>query len=129
MKKYAFALLGLANAIVVSQAKEFVNLNFDAGAPISELPPSFFQQADLILPGWTARMGENVLTKVIYNNVLSEHGSVGVYSAGGLWGPLPEGRYGVGLRGGAEFPSAGPAVSASISQTGMIPVYAQSLLF
>lgn len=40
-----------------------------------------------------------------------------------------EGRYGALLAGGAEYPSLAPVLSASISQVGLIPGNAHSLLF
>ena len=68
-------------------AKDFVNFNFDDGAFPSGPIPDFLQPADLVLPGWTARMGDHVLSEVIWNNALSENGFVGVYSTGGPGGP------------------------------------------
>lgn len=110
---------------ICAHAKEFVNLNFDSGAFPPGPTPDFLQPVDLMLPGWTARMGEHVLTEVLWNNVYAANGSVSVYSAGAS----VQGRYAVFLVGGAEYPSTGPLVSASISQVGAIPMGAQSLLF
>jgi len=124
----AFVLLSFGSALDVSSlfAGEFVNLRFDQG----EFPtgvPQWFQPADRMLPGWTARMGDNVVSEVLWNNTLVDYGSVGVRSVGPAWGPMIEGRYGVRLAPGVEYLTTGPIVSSSISQVGMVPVGARSL--
>lgn len=116
-------------ALVCANAKEFLNLNFDEGAYPSGPAPDFLQSVEYVLPGWVARMGDHVLTEIVWNNAYPENGLVGVRSAGGLWGPLPEGRYAVRLTAGPEYPSLDPIVSASISQIGSIPSDARSLIF
>jgi len=126
----ASALLSLWSVVSVFSlsAGEFVNLRFDQG----ELPtgvPQLFQPADRMLPGWTARMGDNVVSEVLWNNALVDYGSVGVWSAGPAWGPMIEGRYGVRLAPGVEYLTTGSIVPSSISQVGTIPEDARSLYF
>lgn len=106
-------------------AKDFVNLNFDEGSLPAGPAPDFSQPTTLILPGWTARMGDHVLSEIRWNTPYQDHGSISLYS----YGASVQGRYGVLLTGGAEFPSLSPIVSASISQIGMVPADAHSLLF
>lgn len=118
----------LLNAPGAARAKEFVNLDFDAGG-IPSAPFDFLQNAEFVLPGWTARMGDHVQSQILWNNGFAEYGWVGVHSVGGLWGDLPQGRYSARLTAGPEYPSGGPTVPSSISQLGTIPQHARSLIF
>lgn len=118
------ALAGFA----VASAKDFENLNFDEGG----IPPVSIndgaQPIGTLLPGWTAQMGAHELTEVYFGYQLANNGSVTV-SPQDRRSSIFEGRYGVLLQGGAEYPSTAPVVAASISQFGLIPVGTKSLLF
>lgn len=118
-------LFGALAGISIASAKDFVNLNFDEGSLPAGPAPDFSQPTELILPGWTARLGDHVLSEIKWNSTYTDHGSIALFSLGGS----VQGRYGLLLTGGAEFPSFSPIVSASISQIGMVPADARSLLF
>ena len=61
-------------------AKDFVNLNFNDGTYPRVVTSDFLQPVGLVLPGWTARMGDHVLSEVLWGTVYGEYGSVSVYS-------------------------------------------------
>ena len=109
-------------------AKEFVNMDFDLGRLPTEPVDQLHQPVDEILPGWTARMGSHVLTEIGYDAQLAHTGYISITPQGAR-PTLVEGRYGLLLQGGAEFPSLSPVVPASISQVGLIPAGTKSLLF
>jgi len=124
MNSYYTMFLIACPLVVSGVAKEFANLGFEDGQiPIPPIHP--LQPADLVLPGWTARMGDNVLSEVGFGGNLSEHGNVTV----NFDSPAFEGRFGLHLSGGPELGTAGPKVPASVSQVGLIPANARSLIF
>ncbi|MFO1460006.1 MAG: PEP-CTERM sorting domain-containing protein [Verrucomicrobiota bacterium] len=126
MTSSPFILFVALAGIAVASAKDFENLNFDEGRIPSS--PESFQPVGLVLPGWTARMGGHKLTEVYVGYLFAHNGSVTV-SPQYNQPPTFEGRYGIILQGGAEYPSTSPMVDASISQLGLIPWGTQSLLF
>jgi len=109
--------------LVVSSAQAqatFQNLNFELGSPGSE-NYAFNVPVANALPFWTVYYGDVQQTQVDYNVVTS--GTSIVSLIGGTYLPAIDGNYSVYLEEGVS------ASSVSISQTGLIPLGMQSLLF
>ena len=104
-------------------AQGFVNLNFEQATiiPASTNPElQFYIATTNALPGWTVLYGANQQSLITFN--APALGTTWVY----LWatnGEQLSGNYSVLLQGG------GTASAASISQTGLVPANAESLLF
>lgn len=121
--------LSLAVAFFLSQAvfgQGFVNLNFEQAIikpdPSSPYYP-YAVYASNAIPGWTATGGNLGPNEILYNDL--SLGAPCISLSGTNPAPL-NGAYSVGLYGGAFFPGN---VGVSISQTGMVPVFAQSIQF
>jgi hypothetical protein len=80
------------------------------------------------LPGWAAFIGTNQLTQVLQNNYTLGNASVDILGPYWSHGGIIEGQYTVVLQPGVN-PSVGGYISASISQTGLVPAEAMSLQF
>lgn len=117
----AFWLCGMS-----AQAKEFINLGFDDGYRMTGTVFRWDIPAEEALPGWTVKMGDQVLEQVRWNTSYPESGSISIMTP--PW-PGAEGVNAVRLIAGAVYPAREPAVTASISQVGTIPTDANSLLF
>ena len=99
---------------ILSSAGEFKNLNFDEGG--NPLPPfDQPQSVGLVLPGWTARMGDQVLSQIAWNSEGITYGRVSVTPPASRPNVL-EGRYGMLLQGGPDFSDSSPNLAASVSQ-------------
>ena len=111
-------------------AQGFVNLNFEH--PILPLNPVNFQVPIARgLPGWvgysaSVTFGTNTVSQIAYNAVSIGADAISLHDTNDQDGFLPiAGKYSVFLQGSS---ASGP-YSASIGQTGQIPVNAQSLTF
>lgn len=100
----------------------FQNLNFEQANPVpaGNPYPSFNVTTASALPGWTVYYGSSQQAQVAYDT--ESLGATQVSLEGVGYGAI-DGNYSVFLQGGIT--SSG----ASISQTGLIPIFAQSLLF
>jgi hypothetical protein len=101
----------------------FQNLNFESARiipiPSGDYGPNSIATTNA-LPGWAVFIGSSQLSEITYND--PDLGSTWV----NLWatnGAQISGRYSVLLQGGLSAPAA------SISQTALVPVSAESLLF
>jgi PEP-CTERM motif len=109
-------------------AQGFVNLDFES-ANLSPVPAGQFGGYVPIsdaLPGWAAYFGTTQLTQVLQNNLTLGSGSVDVLGPDWTFGgsAIIDGQYSVELQ-----PDTSDALSATITQTGMIPITAKSLQF
>ena len=129
----ASILLVLALTIKIQQGFSqgaFQNLDFEA-ANLSPIPPG--QSGGLVpitsaLPGWSGDLGSTPVTQVLQNNQTLGDASIDLLGPSWTHGGIIEGQYTVVLQPG--FATAGDAyVSASISQTGLVPARARSLQF
>ena len=136
MRIYKSLLLQLGAVCLAAslQAQNFTNLDFES-ANLTPVPAGQFGgevSVSNALPGWTAYIGTDQLTQVLQNNVTL--GAASVDMLGPDWnsgyGAVIEGQYSVELQpgqsGGGGIP---PNVSASISQTGLVPANTLSLQF
>ena len=104
----------------------FINLAFESAKiiPINDSPQYPYGIATTnALPGWTVYLGGNPTAAITYNDptVGSTWASL-VASNAPYMSPI-SGKYSVLLQGGLSLPSA------TISQTGLVPVGTESLLF
>src|SRR5688572_21687317 len=107
-------------------AGDFVDLGFDDGYRFTGTEFRWDIPAEEALPGWTVKMGDQVLEQVRWNGSYPESGSISIMTP--PW-PGVESVNAVWLIAGGIFPAHEPAVPASISQVGIIPAEANSLLF
>ena len=114
----------------------FHNLDFES-ASLALIPPGQFGGFVPIsdaLPGWTGYIGTNQVTTVLQNNYTLGNASIDIFGPdwGRYEGGIIEGQYTLALLQGVDPQSMGwpvQFVSASISQSGLVPGNAQSLQF
>lgn len=114
------ASLGFAR-LVLSQG--FVNLDFESAKIISDPSSPYYPYGiatSNAIPGWTAILGASQQSQITYNAPAIGSTWVNLWAA---YGSQLSGNYSVLLQGGMT------ASSASISQTGLVPAFADSLLF
>jgi len=99
----------------------FVNLNFESAQviPATGSYPNGIDTANA-LPGWSVYYGANQQSQITYNNPALGSTFVTLYATNGF---QLAGNYSVLLQGG------GTASAATISQTGLVPLSAESILF
>ena len=126
--QFLAAVFSLALPLAVfAQGTSFINLNFEA-AILPSLPPGQSGGSILVtsaLPGWHAYFGTDEIFTVTHNDV--SLGAVNVSMLGPQYASsqILEGAFTVVLQGG--FNTGG--TSASIAQTGLVPLNARSLQF
>lgn len=121
----AFLLAGRPASVA---AGEFTNLDFEqAHRPIAFLdaPANHHIAPSVAFPGWTVQLGGLDVAQCPYNTVTLGSGSVDLF--GSLppitgFGHVLEGNFSAGLQAGING-------TATLSQTGLIPSDAKSLLF
>jgi hypothetical protein len=106
--------------------QSFIDLNFEQSKIVSSNYDSEFDiyYGTAIVPGWTGYLGTNLDTTILWNNGTLGNASIDVISPGGPGGAI-EGKFTLWLQQGG----GNPFVSASMSQTGLVPADAQSLQF
>ena len=115
-------------------ARAFVNLDFES-ADLTPIPPGQFGGSAPIgfaLPGWTGYLGTNRVSSVLQNNLTLGTASLDILgpnwnNVGGI--RIIDGQYTVILQPGFDPFGSGHDVSASISQTGLVPANAESIRF
>ena len=108
----------------------FQNLGFE-GAHLSPIPAGQYGGSVPIadaLPGWSGFLGTDQMTEVLQNNLTLGNASIDILGPYWSFWNLIEGQYTLVLQPGAN-PSVGGYISASISQTGLVPLDARSLQF
>jgi hypothetical protein len=123
--RFAAALVVLASLVSsarFAQAAPFVNLDFEQAS----VPPGTGQTIDasLAFPGWTARLGSDILTQVYYDYQGEDNGLVALYdrSDPSALVPLLQGQYDAYLR-----TQAFTLAPASLAQIGDIPSGSKSI--
>ena len=130
--KICIAIALLFIVVQRSYTQDFVNLNFES-ANVSGYSPVNYIPINAALPSWAAYYGYSNNPTYSGAPVLYDGRSLGGAliiledtNAPNYFGPLPiQGNYSVLLEGSIPF----SGTSASIGQTGTIPVTAQSLTF
>ena len=127
--KITLAVGLLCSGTHLGWAQGFINLDFES-ANLATIPAGqygFYVSSLDAIPGWAASIDGKQVTQVLQNN-----GTLGDPSFS-IWGPtgtgfgVLQGRYSVVLTGGYVL-TGSPHVT-SISQTGLVPVSARTLLF
>jgi hypothetical protein len=130
-------LLRFACLVVVSFAlsrnvfgQDFVNLNFEQSTVVSSNYDDLFgfYYGTANVPGWTGYTGTNQVTTILYNSPTL--GSAGISVVGPAFTDI-QGQFTLLLQPG-QRPQAGfdgQFVGASMSQSGLVPAFAQSLQF
>ena len=113
----------------------FINLDFESAHVVLDASSPYYPYAvyaNTAIPGWTAYYGTTnnptyvSLSSISYNDMSLGAANVSLEDTNAIYGPLPiQGKYSILLQG--SIPAA--VSSASIGQTGTIPVTAQSLTF
>lgn len=115
-------------------AQGFINLGFESArlVPIPEDPYNRVQ-FDQAFPGWTATVGGIPVTRVLTNSVFLDTAGIAIINRS--WtnfafipGGLIEGRYTAILMSGS-LTNTFNGVDTTISQTSLVPIGMQSLLF
>lgn len=124
---FATILLLIGNQFGFSQG--FQNLDFEAG-PIYNSPDWAAIYPDA-LPNWTVRFGNTVQPGASCNNFTLDYPVVALMSQGGFLGTnyVIAGDRSVYLQSSASLGDPSSAINVSISQVGVVPVGAQSLVF
>ncbi len=133
--------MAAAFAALSIQAQTFQNLNFEQANPVIVPPPATFYPYDVTaasaLPFWIAYLGTVQQTEVLQNAMTYSQASVDIFGPNYPAASSPPevlapgtivGNYSVLLQAGNE-PDSPTDVSASIAQTGVIPLGTQSLEF
>ena len=121
--KILLLLLGLCGS---AYAQGFINLDFESATIVRDTSSQWYPNAvytSNAMPGWTVTGSYFGQNDVLYDNFSLGAPAVTIYDTNG-YSDVLGGKYSIVLYGGAE-PSAG----VSISQTGLVPAYAQSLSF
>jgi hypothetical protein len=109
---------------VAAQGANFQNLDFES----TSLPRNGLgglQPVEVALPGWTAYLGDEPESSILYNDLFLGTAFVGL---SGTSFPVLEGQFSALLKPGAS-PSTTLSVSASLGQTGLVPADANTLQF
>jgi len=123
IKKLVFVTVGLLAFTKIGFCQGFINLDFESARiiPIVGGPNYPYDIATSnAVPAWTVLIGGNPISQITYNDPALGSTFVTLWATNGA---QISGNYSVLLQGGLT------ASSASISQTGLVPVSAQSLLF
>jgi hypothetical protein len=114
-----------------AQAQGFLNLGFES-ASLTPVPAGQFGGPVPIseaLPYWIGYLGGDQVTQVLQNNFTLGNASIDILGPDWSFGGIIEGQYTVVLQPGLDPFGSGQNVSASISQTGVVPGNAESLDF
>jgi hypothetical protein len=120
--KIITTLMAILNGIVLCHAQSFVNLNFESAVIVTNGAPQFEVVAADAIPGWIADVGGSSQTYIVYNTVSTGATSISILGTSGVPSAI-DGAFSIELYGGVTD------TAASISQTGLVPASANSLLF
>lgn len=128
----AFVLL--AGGFVFSDrapAQAFINLDFEQAVltPVNpgDPPDNYYFSVASALPGWTAQIGNSPVSYIHLSPYALDETAVQLVAPGSGF-PAIQGNFSVDLYGANFFSGVGSA-TASISQTGLVPVDAKSIKF
>lgn len=110
-------------------AQNFSDLDFEQSVVVSSNYNSEagFYYGTANVPDWTGYLGANLETTILWNNLTLGNASIDV--VGPVLGAI-QGQFTLVLQpGGDPFGSGQSVVSASMSQTGFVPINAESLQF
>jgi hypothetical protein len=123
------AALLLLLGVQPSFGQVFWNFNFESAYIPSGTQSSSFLPISYALPGWSGSVGTNPATQVLYNDLTGGTAEICLLGLNGDYfsNSVIAGQYTVVLQTGEATTST--AVSASIAQTGLVPIGSLSLQF
>src|SRR6266536_2161669 len=129
MHRLVFIFLGVLGACSSIAQGTFQNLGFESATLIA-IPGDAYNRVQFAqaLPGWTGYIGAVQESAALYNNEFLDSTGLGILGPGWNFGGRIEGNFTAILQAGVDLVSGQPA-NASLSQTGLIPIGSQSLLF
>jgi hypothetical protein len=129
LRTYVFGLVILACGIETKGQGTFQNLDFESANPVSAGNPADPNQVTFAsaFPGWTGYLGTTQTTLALYNDSTLGLASIDLYGPGEP--DVIQGQYTAVLQPGLDPFGSGQYVSASISQSGLVPASAVSLQF
>ncbi len=105
----------------------FVNLDFEsARLPVLPVGQGSVASSTNAFPGWTCYLGTAQQESVLYNAFTAGSAAISILGPNFEVGPAIEGSFDAVLMAGQ---SLGGTVSASMSQTGIVPIFSQSIQF
>ena len=109
---------------------DFQNLDFEAGPAYADrwFPPTQYPN---VMPGWTVNASGSGQTNAFCNDFILDYPGVALMTRGGYLGTnyVIAGDRSVYLQSSASLGDPSSAINVSISQVGLVPVDAQSLVF
>lgn len=121
-------LLGMA--VFSASGADFQNLDFETGPAYTDrwFPPTQYPD---VMPGWTVNSSGSGQTNAFCNDFILDYPGVTLMTSEGYLGTnyVIAGNRSVYLQSSANFGDPSSAVNVSISQVGVVPVGAQSLVF
>lgn len=123
---YSYILLG---TLAANAQGTFQNLGFESVSTIP-IPGDAYGRVQFspALPGWTGYIGGVVETKALYDNQFLDSSGIGILEQHSIFAQPINGNYTALLEAGFGLLSGQPA-AAELSQTGIVPIGTQSLLF
>jgi hypothetical protein len=123
----------LTLASFTSYAQGFVNLNFESANLNGYSPGAINVPTNNAIPGWTASFpspvyGVQQSATVAYDTVSLGGAAIIIYDTNSLSYTPIQGRYSIFFQGDYR-PGLSSGNAAEISQTGLVPTTAQSLIF
>jgi len=124
------AMIVAVGASAKSQGS-FQNLDFQSAnlTPIPQGQSGGEVSISLGLPYWTGYLGDTQVTQVLHNDLTLGDASIDILGPNWYSQGLIQGQYTVFLEPGLDPFGSGQNVSASISQTALVPANAESLEF
>ena len=114
-----------------TSGQNFINLNFEQAKIVRDTSSPYYPYAVYVsdaIPGWTISNNFMGTNEIFYNDLSLGAPSVALFGTNSEYSPPPlDGKFSIGLYGGA--PENYPPLGVSISQTGLIPTDAESILF
>jgi hypothetical protein len=129
-KATLLVVLALQGAPSLSLAQgAFVNLDFESTTLSPDGPPGSVPISSG-LPGWSAVIGGTPQSTILYNNGTLGTSAIALLGGGNSLTPVIDGKFSVMIEAGAS-PGGGGGTMAnvSLSQTGIVPADARSILF
>jgi hypothetical protein len=112
--------------------KPFVNLDFESATLLPVGVSGQTVQLAAGFPGWTVSINSPIDSNALYNNMYLDSAGIGIVDTNAqlLATAVIGGRYTAFLQSGLGYTPAGAVVSdTTLSQTGLVPPYVQSLQF
>ena len=112
----------------VASGQGFLNLDFEQTSLPPNGPPGTVSTTSG-LPGWEVSIGGVPQSTILYNNATLGDSSVAILGKGNSVNAVIDGNFSVALTGGAYPGDSSIPADAAISQTGLVPSNARSILF